>query len=59
MNTISKFHRKYGPWVLVTGASSGIGSDFARHNAERQLKGEMTAGNRFGEWLRFHKDGEK
>ncbi len=24
-----------------------------------KLKGEMTAGNCFGEWLRFHKDGEK
>lgn len=24
------FHQKYGPWVLVTGASSGIGEQFAR-----------------------------
>ncbi len=24
-----------------------------------KLKGEVTAGNCFGEWLRFHKDGEK
>ena len=58
MNTISKFHRKYGPWAPVTGASSGIGSEFARPIAKRQFDVEMTAGNRFGEWLRFHEDGQ-
>ena len=43
----------------MTGASSGIGSEFARPIAQRRLNVEMTAGNGFGEWLRFHKDGEK
>ncbi len=43
----------------MTGASSGIGSEFARHIAQRRLNVEVTAGNRFDEWLRFHKDGEK
>jgi short-subunit dehydrogenase len=43
----------------VTGASSGIGSEFARPIAQRRLNVEMTAGNRFGEWLRVHKDGEQ
>ena len=30
MSLSKDFRRKYGPWVLVTGASSGIGEQFAR-----------------------------
>lgn len=33
----SKFDTKYGPWAVVTGASSGIGAQFARSLAKRSL----------------------
>ena len=37
MNAASEFKKKYGRWALVTGASSGIGSEFAKQIAARKL----------------------
>ena len=48
MSTKSSSQRKYGPWALVTGASSGIGAEIARQiavKAERRRRepGELDA----------------
>jgi len=37
------FKQKYGPWALVTGASSGIGTEFARQLAAKGLNVAVAA----------------
>ena len=43
MSTVSKFQKKYGPWALVTGASGGIGSEFAKQIAAKKLNVVLVA----------------
>ncbi len=40
---ISEFQQRYGPWALITGASSGIGEQFARHIAQRGVNVVLVA----------------
>ena len=39
------FLTKYGPWALITGASRGLGAEFARQCAERGLNLVLIATN--------------
>jgi uncharacterized protein len=39
------FRDKYGPWALITGASRGLGAEFARQCAERGLNTLLIATN--------------
>jgi uncharacterized protein len=50
MTKRSKFAEQYGPWAIVTGASSGIGAEFARQLAAEGVNVVLAA--RRGELLR-------
>jgi len=42
-NNAAAFAKRYGPWAMVTGASRGLGAEFARQLAERGLNIALAA----------------
>ena len=42
-DTISRFQKNYGPWAIITGASAGIGVEFARQIAASGVNVVLTA----------------
>ncbi len=42
---LTSFSSRYGPWALITGASRGLGAEFARQCAERGLNVILIATN--------------
>jgi uncharacterized protein len=50
----ASFSSKYGPWALITGASRGLGAEFARQCAERRLNTILVATN--GDLLKAQAD---
>ncbi len=45
MKSSQTFKTKYGPWALITGASRGLGAEFARQCASRGLNTVLVATN--------------
>ena len=41
--TNTNFKEKYGPWVIITGASAGIGAEFAHQIAAKGLNVVLVA----------------
>jgi hypothetical protein len=41
-----EWHERYGPWALITGASSGLGAEFVRQLADRGLNCALVARRR-------------